>query len=124
MSYGHDDVDDDEAFAERDREDPRADLGYKPPLKLEPAPHPTLERRGPARKVGTLFFTVVERETCAPDERGGPIGGTLVCREPSRGGCGRPAPTLHADPRSSHPARVICSRCEGRINAELMGGRR
>lgn len=121
-AYGIDDLDDEEAeldrLAARDRDDydPRADAGYVAPPKPEPAVHPTQEPRGPARKVGALFYTVVEREQCRPDEAGGPIGGKHTCRD-----CREPAVVLHADPRSPDPRRVICGGCAGRYLRERVG---
>jgi hypothetical protein len=115
---GDDEDDDLDAFARRD-EDPREATGYVTP-RTAPAVHPTLEPRGPARKVGALFYTVVEREDCRPEERGGPVGGEgKKCRDKSLGGCGEPANILHAT--GDDPRRLYCGACQGRINRERVG---
>lgn len=125
-AYGDDDLDDEEAaldrIADRDRDDPRADLGYMPaPPPPPPEVHPTLQPRStkPPPGAGHFAITWVPGEPGRPEERGGPVGGERVCRE-----CREPAPVLHADPRSSHPARVICGGCQGRINRDRIGDAR
>lgn len=107
MSLAPDDASDD-AFADRD-EDPRADLGYT----TTTAPR----LRKPQQGAG--HFAVVWVSGEATDA--GPIGGVHRCRDRSAGGCGEEAPVLHADPRSTSPARVLCSRCTGAAMRDRIG---
>lgn len=82
-------------------ESPRGDLGYG--VTTEPR-----QARRPSG--GEKHWKFVEAD--GPAREAGPVGGPNVCAERPRG-CGQPAPVLHADPRSSHPQRVLCSRCCG-----------
>ncbi len=95
-------------------EDARGDLGYDATTAPRSARRPTGK---------DTRWTFVEVAGKPRDGESGPIGGALECA-PAPKGCGQPTPVLHADPRTQHPQRVICGKCQGERNAERMGGRR
>ena len=80
-----------------DDEDARAATGYDA----------TLAPRGPRIATGPTHWAIVERPGKAP--AGAAAEATRnVCRA-----CNEPSSVLHADPDSSAPHRVLCSRCTG-----------
>ena len=114
MSYGFDDLDDEEAeldrIAARDRDDdPRADLGYQP----APAVHPTLEPRTvkPPPGAGHWGIAWIPGEA---REAGAIGGGPHVCAR-----CGESCPVLHAI--GDDPRRKVCGACSGKANRERVG---
>lgn len=85
--------DDEDDFADRDREDPRLAAGYQS----------TVEPRGRRRPGAQTYFAIVEREGIAAISALGKI-----CRD-----CGKEATVLVHHPRRNDPQRDTCGRCAG-----------
>jgi hypothetical protein len=103
-------VDDEDDSLAANQDDPRGDLGY------ETTTEPRLRRRQPGGPTRWEFVEVPARP--------GDVGGPNVCRDRASGGCGEPSATLHADPRTSAPQRVLCPRCTGDRMRDLMESQR
>ena len=91
--------DDDDAFADRDREEPRHAAGYRD----------TEAPRGRRRPGAPTYFAIVEREGVAPV--------AALSRQCRR--CPEPASVLMHDPSDSDPVRKICPKCAGEIRRRM-----